>query len=138
MNVAHSASGAPIPDDVAARLTEIAARVAARHAEPKPTSAAAEATTRNKALEVLAGYGPQTIPGEFGTVPVYAVVMTGRFTSPRTRPPRGNRPAPRPIIGSCLVIVVEAATLELRDVGVRDWHPEAALSRLGPVTLLTL
>jgi hypothetical protein len=137
VNVAHGAGGALVPDDVVAHLTEIAATVAARHADPKPTSAAAVATTRNKALEALAGYGTQTIPGELGTVPVYAVVMIGRFTSPRTGPPRRDRPAPRQITGSCLLIVVEAATLELRDVGVRDWHPEAALSRLGPVTGLT-
>ena len=137
MNVAHGASAAPIPDDVVVRLTEVAARVAARHADPKPTSAAAVATTRNKALEVLAGYGPQTIPGEFGIAPVYAVVMTGRFTSPRTRPPRRDRLIPRPITGSRLLIVVEAATLELLDVGVRNWDPGAALSRLGPVTRLT-
>jgi hypothetical protein len=137
VNGAHSASGTPIPEDVAAHLTEVAARSAARHADPKPASAAAVATTRNKALEVLAAYGPQTIPGELGTVPVYAVVMTGRFTSPRTRRPRRDRPVPGPITGSCLLIVVEAATLELLDVGVRSWDPETALSRLGPVTRLT-
>jgi hypothetical protein len=137
VNVAHGADEAPIPDDAIARLTEVAARAAARHADPKPTSAAAVATTRNKALEVLAAYGPQTIPGESGTVPVYAVVMTGRFTSPRSRPLRPDRPVPRPITGSCLLIVVEAATLEVRDVGVRNWHPEAALAQLGPVTRLT-
>lgn len=137
MNVAHIASGAPIPDDVAARLTEIAAGVAAKQPDPRPTRAAAVATTRNKALEVLAGYGPHTIPGELGTVPVYAVVMAGRFTIPRSRPFRRTRPAPRPITGSCLLMILEAATLEQRDVGVRDWDPEAALSRLGPVTQLT-
>jgi hypothetical protein len=136
--MAHHASGPPIPDDVVARLTDVAARVAARHADPNPTSAAAVATTRNKALEVLAAYGPQAIPGEFGTVPVYAVVMTGHFTSPRAGPPSRNRLVPRPITGSCLLIVAEAATLEVRDVGVRHWDPEAALSRLGPVTRLTL
>lgn len=135
--MAHGASRAPIPDDVVASLTEVAARVAARHADPNPTSAAAVATTRNKALEVLAAYGPQTIPGESGTVPVYAVVMTGRFTSPRAGPPSRSRPVPRPIRGSCLLIVVEAATLEVRDVGVRHWDPEAALSQIGPVVRLT-
>jgi len=36
--MAHSASGTPIPDDVAARLTDVAARSAARHADPKPAS----------------------------------------------------------------------------------------------------
>ena len=65
MNPAHNASGPPIPDDVVARLAEVAARAAARHADPKPTSAAAVATTRNKALEVLAAGGPQTIPANW-------------------------------------------------------------------------
>ena len=135
--MAHGASGAPIPDDVVARLTEVAARVAARHADPNPASAAAVATTRNKALEVFAAYGPQTIPGDFGAVPVYAVVMTGRFASTRAGPASRNRSVPRPITGSCLLVVVEAATLEVRDVGLRHWDPGAALSRLGPVTPLT-
>jgi hypothetical protein len=133
VNVAPGASGEPIPEDVVARLTEIAARVAERHRDPKPTWAAAVATTRNKALEVLANYGPQTIPGEPGTVSVYAVVMTGLFISPRAR---GPRRAPGPITWSCLHVVVEAATLEPRDVGVRNWNPEAALLRLGPVIRL--
>jgi hypothetical protein len=134
---AAGSSRAPIPADVAARLAEIAARAAARHADPNPASAAAVATTRNKALEVFAAYGPQTIPGAAGTVPVYAVVMTGRFTSPRTGPPTRNRPVPSPIMGSCLLVVVEAATLAVRDVGVRQWNPQTALSQLGPVTRLT-
>lgn len=133
----HGTGGAAIPADVAARLNEIAARAAARHADPNPASAAAVATTRNQALQVLAAYGPQTIPGESGIVPIYAVVMTGSFTSPRTGPPSRDRPLPRPITGSRgLLIVVEAATLEVRDVGVRHWDPQAALAQLGPVTRL--
>jgi hypothetical protein len=134
VSVAHGASGRPVPDDVIARLTEIAAWVAGRHRDPKPTWAGAVATTRNKALEVLANYGPQTIPGEPGTVPVYAVAMTGTFISPRAR---GRRGAPGPRTWSSLHIVMEASTLEARDVGVRNWEPGAALSRLGPVTQLT-
>ena len=134
VNVAQGASGEPIPDDVVARLTEIAARVAERHQDPEPTWAAVVATTRNKALEVLANYGPQTIPGGPGTVPVYAVAMTGIFISPRAR---GRRGAPGPRTWSSLHIVVEASTLEGRDVGVRNWDPRAALSQLGPVTRLT-
>ena len=134
MNMAHGASGEPVPDDVVARLTEIAARVAEKHRDPKPTWAAAVATTRNQALEVLAAYGPQTIPGEPGTVPVYAVVMTGRFISRRARYPRPNS---QPTTWSCLLVVVEAATLQQRDVGVRNWNPQEALSQLGPVTRLT-
>jgi hypothetical protein len=101
---------------------------------PRPDWAGAVATTRNKALEVLATYGPQTIPGEPGTVPVYAIAMTGIFTSPRAP---GRRGAPGPRTWSCLHIVVEAATLEGRDVGVRNWDPRAALSQLGPVTRLS-
>jgi len=137
MNDAPDGPGAPIPADVVPRLTEAAARAAAWQADPKPRSAAAVATTRNKALEVLCGYGPETIPGEPGTVAVYAVVMIGRFTSPRTGPPTPQRRIPRPITGSYLVIVVEASTLELRDWGLGDKGPEAPLSRLGPVTRLS-
>ena len=134
MSGAHDPGGA-IPADVVPRLTEIAARLAAGHADPRPTSAAAVATTRNKALEAIGGYGPATIPGESGAVPVYAVVMTGRFESYRAGPPSRDRRLL--LVGSYLTIVVEAGTLELRDVGIGDRGPVEPLSRLGPVTRLS-
>lgn len=136
MNEAHPAGGTPIPADVIPRLTEVAARSAAGHADPHPASAAAVATTRNKALEVIGGYGPETIPGEPGAVPAYAVVMTGHFESYRGGgPPVRNRRFP--LVGSYLTVVVEAATLEPRDVGIGDRGPVEPLSRLGPVTRLS-
>jgi hypothetical protein len=134
MSGAHDSGGA-IPADVVPRLTEVAASLAAGHADPRPASAAAVATTRNKALEMIGGYGPATIPGEPGAMPVYAVVMTGRFESHRAGPPSQDRRLP--LVGSYLTIVVEAATLELRDVGIGDTGPVEPLSRLGPVTRLS-
>jgi hypothetical protein len=126
-----------IPADVVPRLTEVAARLAAGHADPQPTSAVAVATTRNKALEAIAWYGPETIPGEPGAVPVYAVVMTGRFESYRVKPRPPSRDRQPPLVGSHLTLVVEAATLEVRDLGISDRGPAEPLSRLGPVTQLS-
>jgi hypothetical protein len=136
MSGARDHDGA-IPADVVPRLTKVAARVAAGHADPQPTSAVAVATTRNKALEVIASYGPETIPGEPGAVPVYAVVMTGRFESYRGKPRPPSRDRRPPLVGSYLTVVVEAATLEVRDVGIGDRGPVEPLSRLGPVTRLS-
>jgi hypothetical protein len=59
MNEAHGADEPPIPHDLVPLLTEAAVRLAADHADPKPTSVAAVATTRAKALEVVMGYGPR-------------------------------------------------------------------------------
>jgi|SRR5215469_8452245 len=131
MNEVDGADGPSIAPEVAARLTEVAARLAADYADPEPTSAVAVATTHAKALELVMGYRARPLPGDLGAVPVYVVTMTGRFESPRASP------ATRlPLPGSYLTVVVEAATLQLRDVGVGDRDPHARLSRLGPVARL--
>jgi hypothetical protein len=130
MNEVDGADGPSIPPEVAARLTEVVARLAADYADPDPTSAVAVATTHAKALEVVMGYRARPLPGNLGAVPVYAVAMTGRFEGPRASPTR------LPPNGSYLTVVVEAATLQVRDVGVGDRDPHARLSRLGPVTRL--
>jgi hypothetical protein len=135
MNETYGAAGAPIPADVVPRLTDVAAGLAAQHKDPQPTSIAAVATTRAKALEVLMGYGPNARRWEGADMPVYAVVMTGRFESPRGGPP--SRQPPLPLAGKYLTVVIEAATLLLRDVGVGDKDPRAPLGRLGPVIRLT-
>lgn len=96
MSEARKSSGVPIPAEVIPRLTVIAAELAAKHAEPRPAAAAAVATTRNTALEVLGRYGPETIPGEPGAAPAYAVVMTGRFESYRGGGPGRRRPGRLP------------------------------------------
>ena len=132
MNEAHGADEPPIPQDVIPRLTEVAARMAADHADPKPRSVAAVATTRAKASEVVMGYRARPFPGELGAEPVYVITMSGRFESLR-----GGSPSTRfPLVGSYLTVVVEAATLQLRVAGVGDRDPHARLSRLGPVTQL--
>jgi len=132
MNEAHGADEPPIPHDVVPRLTEVAARLAADHADPQPTSVAAVTTTRAKASEVVMGYRSRPLPGELGAEPVYVIAMSGRFESLRGGPPSTRFPP----TGPYLTVVVEAATLELRLAGVGDRDPHARLSRLGPVTRL--
>jgi hypothetical protein len=132
MNEAHGADEPPIPHEVVPRLTEVAARLAADHADPQPTSVAAVATTRAKASEVVMGYRARPFPGELGAEPVYVITMSGRFESVRGGPPSTGSP----LVGSYLTVIVEAATLQLRLVGVGDRNPHARLSRLAPVTRL--
>jgi len=132
MNEAHGGDEVPIPHDVVPRLTAVAAQVAADHADPKPTSISAVATTQAKALEVVMGYRARPLPGELAAEPVYVITMSGRFESLRGGPPSTRFPVTRPY----LTVVVEASTLQLRDVGVGDRDPHARLSRLGPATRL--
>jgi hypothetical protein len=66
----------------------------------------------------------------------YAVVMTGRFARYRG----GMHAYPPceclPHIGSALVVVFDAETLDPMDSRLGDDDDPALLSRLGPVTLL--
>ena len=132
MNEAQGADESPIPHAVVPRLTEVAARLAADHADPQPTSVAAVATTRAKASEVVMGHRTKPFQGELGAEPVYLIAMSGRFESVRGGPPSTRLP----LAGSYLTVIVEAATLQLRLVGVGDRDPHAHLSRLAPATRL--
>ena len=132
MNEAQGADEPPIPHEVVPRLTEVAARLAADHADPEPTSVAAVATTRAEASKVVMGYRTKPFPGELGAEPVYVIAMSGRFESARGGPPSTRSP----LVGSYLTVIVEAATLHLRLVGVGDRDPHERLSRLGPATRL--
>ena len=118
----------PVQPEVLWRLTQAAARQAAAHGDARPASAAAVATTRARALEVILGYGPASIAGK----PVYAVAMTGRFESYRGGPGR----EPLPHVAPYLVVVPGAATMEINDAGLRNSDPRERLPQLGPVTEL--
>jgi hypothetical protein len=130
MSEADDAQGPPVPAGVIPRLTEVAAKLAAGHEDPRPKSVTAVATTRAKALHVVFGYGPN--PGG-DDIPVYVVAMTGWFASYRS----GLSRDPLPRTGPYLTVIIDAQTLESSDVTMGDTGPRAPLSRLGPVTRLT-
>ena len=133
MSEAAGAAGSPIPAGVIPRLAAAAVKFAARHEEASPTSIVAVATTRAEALRVV--FKGTRMPGT-ETVHVYAVVMAGRFASyrggMRARPPYEYLPD----VGSALVVVFDAETLDALDVRLGDQDDPALLRRLGPVTAL--
>jgi hypothetical protein len=131
MSEPAGAAGPPIPAEVLPRLTAAAAQFAARYEEANPASILAVATTRAKALEVVFK-GTRGGPGS-EAVQVHAVVMTGRFASYRGGPdPREQLP----LVGSALVVVLDAQTLAPLDVRLGDQDDPALLSSLGPVITL--
>ena len=122
-----------IPPAVIGQITAAAAQFAARHEEPSPASIMAVATTRAQALDVV--FKGTRMPGT-ETVPVYAVVMTGRFASyrggMRAHPPHEHLPH----AGAALVVVFDAETLHPTDFRLGDHSDLVLLSRLGPVITL--
>ena len=121
-----------IPAEIIPRLRAAAAQFAARHEEPNPAAILAVAATHMAAVKLV--FKGTLIPDSRNA---YAVVMTGRFASYR-----GGRHAYPPYeylphIGSALVVVFDAETLDPMDSRLGDNDDPALLSRLGPVTLLT-
>ena len=133
MSQLQGSAGRSIPPPTIPRLAAAAARLAARHEDSNPTSIAAVATTRAKAVEVM--FKGTRMPSTESDH-VYAVVMTGRFASYRggmhAYPPHEYLPH----IGSALVVIFDAQTLGSLDVRLGDGADPALLSKLGPVTLL--
>lgn len=75
-----------------------------------------------------------TVPASYDA-PSYAVVMTGHFASYRGAPPRSQIKLPRS--GRCLVVVIDATTLNRTDGTMHDQDDTGLLAQLGPVTILT-
>lgn len=131
MSQPEGATGPAIATAIIPRLTAAAAQFAARHEEPNPVTILAVATTRAEALEVV--FKGTRMPGT-ETYRVYAVVMTGRFTSYRSGPSGTGEQLPN--VGSALVVVLDAKTFGPLDTRLGDQDDPALLSRIGPVTLL--
>ncbi len=128
--MSESAAGAelPIPAGVIGRLSEVAARMAARSHDARPAEAAAVATTQAKALELLS---PGTwIPGS-EHVRVYVITMTGRFA-------RGSSPLGKPSEGTVMTATFNADTLRGLDTMIGDQDDRALLPQLGPVSILPI
>jgi hypothetical protein len=130
--MSESAAGAelPIPTDVVAQLTEVAARLAAaRSKDVRPTEAAAVATTQAKALELL--FSGTMIPGSEQRR-VYVITMTGRFF------PLHHGPFGKPPEGTVITMTLDAGTLRGLDTKISDQDDRALLPQLGPVSILPI
>jgi hypothetical protein len=124
-----SEAAAAIPAEMIEKLTEVAAGMADRSMDERPTEAAAVATTQAKALELL--FGGSEIPGS-ELRSVYVITMTGRFL-PRGHGPGGSgKIQPRKV----RTVVLDADTLRAHDIATGDHDHRTLLSQLGPVTIL--
>jgi hypothetical protein len=128
MTESAAGAGLPIPAEVIGLLTEVAARMAARSKDVRPTEASAVATTQAKALELLMS---GTIPGSEQRR-VYVITMTGRFVA------RGSSPLGKPPEGTVMTAMFNADTLRVLTTSIGDQDDRALLPQLGPVSILPI
>ena len=122
----------PIAAGVIPKLAAVAAQIAAAHEEPAPASIAAAPTSRVKALDLL--FRGSTVPASYDA-PSYAVVMTGHFASYHGVPSHSQ--IKLPIRARCLIVLIDATTLQGTDATMHDQDDTGLLAQLGPVTILT-
>ena len=118
-----------IPAQVIGRLNAYALAFARQSGDATPASVVAVKTTQQEALQAVS---PDNTVPRGARLPVYLIVMKGKFAIHFPVPRGSHEPT-----GRSLSVMLSATTFQLIDVGLGNHALSTSLHRLGPVFKLT-